>query len=90
MTGKLIAGLTGALALAGLAAGCGGSGSPGYTRTSNPCVTSRLANGEWQSAGIPRAAAAGEAATLCGYGASFNTTAAPAFGVGRNTSGWTP
>lgn len=42
----LVAGAAVTAALAGRSAG--GSIAPQYTESNNPCVTSRLANGDWQ------------------------------------------
>lgn len=75
------------LLLAAVLAGCGSSG-PHYTATDNPCVNSRIANGDWRQQGIPRQLALAGARTLCSYGPAFNGSSDFATGDGPNTSGW--
>jgi len=73
------------LVAAGLA-GCGGGSR--YTYWSNPCVTSRLANGDWRQQGLAYGIALSGAALYCSYGASFDDVSDDAeTGAGPNTSG---
>jgi hypothetical protein len=80
----------GAAVIAAALAGCGGSsdGGPHYTYWSNPCVTSRIANGDWQQQEMARGVALDGAAMYCSYGASFDNVSDPGYGIGPNTSGW--
>jgi len=78
------------LAAALAACGSGGTSAGGshYTAADNPCVNSRIANGNWQRQGMSRQVALEGAETLCSYGSAFNSTADSAMGIGPNTSGW--
>ena len=80
----------GALAAAMIAAALAGCGSGGlhYTYWSNPCVTSRIANGDWQQQMMARSIVVYGAAMYCSYGASFDDVSDPGYGIGPNTSGW--
>lgn len=74
-------------------AGCGSGGSSGgggsqYTYWSNPCVTSRIANGDWQQNMVNYQIPLVGAAYYCSMGASFDDTADPRYYIGQNTSGW--
>ena len=70
-------------------AGCGsGGGGSQYTYWSNPCVTSRIANGDWQQNGVNYQIPLVGAAYYCSLGASFDGTADPGYYIGSNTSGW--
>jgi hypothetical protein len=80
----------GGLALALLIAvvGCAGSPAARYTVSNNPCVNSRMANGDWQEQGMNRVIPLHGAEMYCWYGPQFNSVADPSYGIGRNTSGW--
>lgn len=85
-----------ALAVIGGLAGCGSAAASGSS-TSTPaasasadtsaCVDSRLANGDPDVQAEVPAVSRAQAQTLCSYGPAFDTTPAPAFGVGPNTAG---